>query len=331
MVPTAVDLDGSLFRSQPFPEETVPREEQLGSALQQGFTTAGWLCPEERFLAALELIGSKLGPGVIGRAGGKQAVLQYYLDHQANNKCRGRAPTSHWPRSSAYPRQRLDGSGDVTGLLVNVGSGENSLGFLSCVMGDLGLRLLERGGEEASNMRLRLHGTCGLLPETGEDGRSCTDLWDAYDYVDDWPVEDQLPQLLASHPAPVSAGVLLPLVDPWSWVAKRTQVHENAAAEWTAPSPCTGHGPRLELEDAPIAKLSHDAWAACVAVELGGRDSLFAFHLNSDYAGDFDSELHGFLNAQTDGTESASNYSLPRVREATGNCRNWLEPTDGSW
>ena len=112
---------------------------------------------------------------------------------------------------------------------------KRSLSFLGCVMGGMGLRRLARGGEQAQSMRLRLHGACGLLPQASDDGRSCTDLWDEYDYVDDWPVEDQLPQLLASHAGPLNAGVLLPLVDPFTWVNMRMMLHENAGAVWTAP------------------------------------------------------------------------------------------------
>ena len=330
MVPTALDGNGNLVRSQPFPEQqAADPAEQLGSASWQGFTTAGELCPADRFRASLELVASKLGLHVIDRAGGWDVVVQYFEEHQASNKCVGRLPDVNWPRSSAYPRQRLDGSGDVNGLLINVGAGERSLSFLGCVMGGMGLRRLARGGEQAQSMRLRLHGACGLLPQASDDGRSCTDLWDEYDYVDDWPVEDQLPQLLASHAGPLNAGVLLPLVDPFTWVNMRMMLHENAGAVWTAPSPCSGHGPRLEEDEAPIAKLSHDAWAACVAVSDGrGVESLLAFTLSKAFspeAGtwlreDFSSELHAFLRAHADRAGLSSNYTLERVQQATREC-----------
>ena len=171
--------------------------------------------------------------------------------------------------------------------------------------------------------RVDLHTQCGLSPVAADLGSSCTGMWDAYDYVDDWPVEDQLLQLLQTHPANLTAGVLLSLRDPWEWRDARLRAHADmGAADWTAPSPCSGHGPRLNQDEAPLAKLSHDAWAACVATGLTG---LLAFNLRDSRTGgaDFGRQLHEFLSRSSAGT----NLEEEKFVQAADACRH-LERVD---
>ena len=228
--------------------------------------------------------------------------------------------SAYWPRTDgAFPRRWLDGSGDVGGLLISMGAGEG-LGFLGCVADRLGLRRIPTG-DEGRRRRRAAHTRCGLSPEVPTDQPSCTATWDAYDYVDDWPVEEQLLQLLATHPGARGRGVLLPVRDPWSWRDARLGAHRHeGAADWTAPSPCSGRGPRLEAPDAPMAKLSHDAWAACVARAQGrGERFLFAFNLRAHLpAGDFGALLHEFLEA----ADGPGSHSLPAVFDAASSCRH---------
>lgn len=328
MVPIARGRDGSLRRSDSWAEMGDLRHQgdQLGGRNRQGYGTAGSVCPAEQFTEALHKV-AQLIPGVIDRMGGADRVTRYYLEHQASNLCvahplGGQGQASHWPQTDgAFPRRRLDDSGDVRGLLINMGAGEE-LGFLGCVADRLGLRRISRGDEGRARRR-RVHSLCGLSPEVPEGEASCTRMWDEYDYVDDWPVEDQLLQLLATHPGERSRGVLLPVRDPGSWRDSRLDAHrDEGAADWTAPSPCSGKGPRLEEADAPIAKLSHDAWAACVArAQRRGEHFLFAFNLHANLpAGEFGSLLHEFLEA----TDGSGSHSLPSVVDATSSCRHAL-------
>ena len=326
MVPIRFDEDGNMVQNEHLAGGD-PRQ-QLGNARQQGFRRAGELCALPQFKEAMQKL-SNLLPGAIEKAGGMDAVTQYYAANQASNMCvsepsSGHGQARHWPPSQgAWPRLRLDGLGPVRGLLLNAGSGETGMPFLGCVMDSLGLRRLGRGTAEWREERKKLHGLCGLLPEAAEHGNACTRLWDEYDYVDDWPVEDQLVQLLATHPGERTAGVLLSLRDPWEWRRARLSGHVDAgAADWTAPSPCSGHGPRLDQDEAPLAKLSHDVWAACVGGERS--NGVFAFNLREELpGGDFGSQLHAYLTR--DGVQFA-NYTREQFMHASDECshlKNW--------
>ena len=113
--------------------------QHLGSSERQGYSTAGAMCPENRFAEALDRI-SKLLPGVVDRMGGSTYVKEYYMARQANNVCvqhamSGQGQALNWPGSAgAFPRARLDGSGNVNGMLINAGSGETGMPFLGCVL-----------------------------------------------------------------------------------------------------------------------------------------------------------------------------------------------------
>jgi hypothetical protein len=263
---------------------------------------ASRLCPADEFRSALALVSAHLH-----NVSGEQRVLDYYTAKWA-----GWCP---WHESASLrlwpPSERPK--------LINAGEGTTGTRFLACVADGLGFK----SGHNPDALHVCLPTNASDVSSSSAqaelaDGH-CTHSWDAFTFLTDNPVPDQLVPLLLTNPA---APVMLSLRNPYAWRASRLAHHEEGqdVAGWgVSIAGCGVYAPRLldAADDVAVAKLTYDAFAACIARGRGHK--LLILDLFTEKPAAVQARIHGFLLGRFAWTQA---LTLAHVQDAWRQCKD---------
>lgn len=266
------------------------------------------ICPEKQFREAAMLIKPLL-PKAMHRAGGIDALAAHYMQvkRDAAMECLDKPVCA---KSDEKDACRWAASTRKTGQIINLGEGSTGTRFLTCLMGELKF-VTEHNIQTAKDPYCL-------------DQKECTPAWDAYDYINDWPVPDLASALIATHTGDSLGGVLLSLRDPLEWREKRYSEHKDQdSGDWQAAAPCSATTAFLKNDTAnwDLLKLTYDSFAACVAIRDRDPKDLFAFNLweYDDEEAEFPVALHKWLKGRSVWA-SPEDLTLKHVEKAYAAC-----------
>lgn len=300
------------------PNCNTSHTESLPCAPEENQVTPQELCPVDDFKAALQKVAGLI-PNSLDRAGGIDAVVSHYLAIQrdAAYECIS-GPTC--ATNDAAGKCRWGTTKRKHGQIINLGEGSTGTRFLTCIFEMLDIRT-------EHNLETSHDPYC-------LDHAQCTDAWDRFDYVNDWPVSDIAASLLATHPGD-GAAIMLSLRDPLVWREKRYGEHKSdGSGSWQAAAPCSPTVDVLGNETAnwDMHKLSYDAWAACVALKGRSWDDIFAFNLweYKDEPKEFPEALHAWLNGRSIWAKK-SDLPMFKVKSAYDKCYDLGITRESEW